>query len=53
MTSLAQIRAVIEDAASSSSSSDGGDDDQVLVVLDFATRHCPPSEIIKPVYDGL
>ena len=54
MTSLAQIRAVIEDAASSSSSSsDGGDDDQVLVVLDFASRNCPPCEMIKPVYDGL
>jgi thioredoxin 1 len=56
MTSLAQIRAVIEDAASSSSSSsssDGGDDDQALVVLDFASRNCPPCEMIKPVYDGL
>ena len=59
MTSLARIRAVIEGAASSSPpSSDGcggdGDDDRArLVVLDFASRDCPPCEMIRPVYDEL
>ena len=42
MTSLAQIRAAIQDAAPGA-----------LVVLDFASRDCPPCDMIRPVYDEL
>jgi thioredoxin 1 len=58
ISSLAQIRELIEDSTSSSSPDDDDCEENdnnggALVVLDFTSNNCPPCDMIRPVYDEL
>ncbi|KAL3816836.1 hypothetical protein ACHAXA_005114 [Cyclostephanos tholiformis] len=63
ISSLAQIRELIENSAAPSSSissfslHDEGMDNNAaggaLIVLDFTSNNCPPCDMIRPIYDEL